>query len=53
MQLGKNYIGQTKRNLAAKFKDHNPSLTNQKTDVTKHISIILINTLTLINCFNN
>ena len=35
---GKNNTGQTKRNLATRFKDHNPNSTNQETHVTKHIS---------------
>ena len=36
---GSTYIGQTKRNLLTRLKDHNPScLPNQETDVTKYLT---------------
>ena len=34
---GKSYIGQTRRNLATRLKDHNPVTSNQHTDVTTHL----------------
>ena len=36
---GSTYIGQTKKKLLTRLKDHNPScLLNQETDVTKHLT---------------